>query len=188
VGKGGAVFDLDKFAWMAGEYLRADTLERVADRCLPFMARAGLVSPADAGPGGPGRARYLALIGMIRERITLYSEAPARLAWAFADDAAVVYAEDAEKGARKQPGAAETLSAYLAWLRPRVERGIDAAALREATKAWALERGLKLGALFQPLRCALMGEAGGPDLFDAMALLGAESVLARIEAGAARLR
>src|SRR6185436_14017763 len=42
VGKGGAVFDLDKFQWMAGEYVRADRLDRVADRCIPFLVQAGL--------------------------------------------------------------------------------------------------------------------------------------------------
>jgi glutamyl/glutaminyl-tRNA synthetase len=59
--------------------------------------------------------------------------------------------------------------------------------LRAASKAWVAERGVKIPALFQPLRCALTGEAGGPDLFDAMAALGAEGTLARLEAGVARL-
>ena len=41
--------------------------------------------------------------------------------------------------------------------------------------------------LFQPLRCALTGKAGGPDLFDVIALLGPERTLARLESGISRL-
>ena len=52
---------------------------------------------------------------------------------------------------------------------------------------WAAEKGLKLPAFFQPVRFALSGEVHGADLFDVMVLLGAESVLRRLEAGANRL-
>ena len=187
VGKGGAVFDLDKFEWMAGEYVRSDRLERVADRCIPFLAQAGLVEAPAIAAGGGRREWYLDAVALIRERIALYSEAPARLAWAFARDDELAYADDAEKAARKHADGAATLAAYAAWLKPRLERGVDAPALRDATKTWAAERGLKLPALFQPLRCALMGEAGGPDVFEAMKVIGGPSALRRIEAGARRL-
>ena len=46
---------------------------------------------------------------------------------------------------------------------------------------------LKFPALFQPLRCALTGAGGGPDLFDVMALLGEAATVARIERGLERL-
>ena len=42
-------------------------------------------------------------------------------------------------------------------------------------------------ALFQPLRCALTGQAGGPDLFDLIDLLGGPHALARIDAAKVRL-
>lgn len=60
-------------------------------------------------------------------------------------------------------------------------------ALGPATKAWVAERGQKLPALFQPLRCALTGRAGGPDLFTVMGLLGPEASARRIAAGIVRL-
>jgi glutamyl-tRNA synthetase len=185
--KGGAIFDPDKFLWMAGEYIRMDSAERVAERCAPFLAAAGLVDAAAIAAGGPERVRYVAAIALIRERIQLYSQAPERLAWLFAADGAVAFDGKAEQGARKHAGAAATLAAYRAWLAPRVAPRVDAAALRDDTKAWVAERGLKIPALFQPLRVALTGEPGGPDLFDVMAVLGAAATLARIDAGAQRL-
>ncbi len=43
------------------------------------------------------------------------------------------------------------------------------------------------GALFQPLRCALSGKAGGPDLFDVMEWLGGEACLRRLVSAIERL-
>ena len=178
VSKAGAVFDPEKFRWMAGEYIRADSVERVAERSAPHMAAAGYATDGDA---------YVAAVGLVQERVTLYSEVPEKLAWLFAEDDAVPFAEKAEKGARKHEGGAALLSDYLDWLRPQVESSVDAAALRDATKAWVGERGVKFPALFQPLRCALTGEAGGPDLFDTMSVLGAPRTITRIEVGIRRL-
>jgi glutamyl/glutaminyl-tRNA synthetase len=186
--KGGAIFDPDKLLWMAGEYVRMESVERVAERCAPFLAAAGLVDAAAiAAGGGAERARYVAAVALIQERIQLYSQAPERLAWLFAADGSVAFDGKAEEGARKHAAAAATLSAYRAWLAPRIAAALDAAAVREDTKAWVAERGLKIPALFQPLRLALTGDAGGPDLFDLMAVLGAGKTLARIDAGARRL-
>ncbi|MEM7310700.1 MAG: glutamate--tRNA ligase [Planctomycetota bacterium] len=185
VSKAGAIFDPDKFLWMSGEYLRADSVERIADRALPYLVERGLVAAADVEPGGPKRDWYVAAVALVQERISLYADVPDKLAWLFAADDAVEYAEKAEKNAKKH--GPEHLTAYLDWLRPRVESGVDAAALRDATKEWIGEHGLKFPMLFQPLRCALTGEPGGPDLFDTMTALGAESTLARIEAGLGRL-
>ena len=41
--------------------------------------------------------------------------------------------------------------------------------------------------LFQPLRCALTGLPGGPDLFEIMDLLGQPATLDRIRSGVERL-
>ena len=58
---------------------------------------------------------------------------------------------------------------------------------KDRTARWIAERCLKFPQLFQPLRCALTGQPGGPDLFDVMELLWAESTLRRIDVGLERL-
>jgi len=182
--KGGSVFDADKFLWMAGEYVRRDSVERVAERCAPFVVAAGLASAEELARRADW---YRAAVALEQERIRIYSEMPARLAPLFAPDHAVEYEEKAEQNARKHADRLEVLRAYLDWLAPRLADGVDAAALRDDTKAWVGERGLKFPQLFQPLRCALTGMAGGADLFDLMALLGAAAVKARLSRSLERL-
>jgi glutamyl-tRNA synthetase len=185
VGKRGAIFDPEKFLWMAGEYIRMDSLERVAERCAPFVAAAGLASAVELAER---RDWYLTVVATEKERIRTYAELPLRIGYLFAPDDEVPWEEKAAKNARRRPEAAETLARYVEWLRPRLEEGVRPDGLRAATRAWVEEQGLALPALFQPLRCALTGEAGGPDLFDVMALLGPERTLRRAERGVARLR
>src|SRR6185369_16727603 len=53
VQKAGAVFDLEKFRWMAGEYIRRETPEELAGHCAPFVVRAGLASEAELAQRRP---------------------------------------------------------------------------------------------------------------------------------------
>jgi glutamyl/glutaminyl-tRNA synthetase len=98
----------------------------------------------------------------------------------------VRYADDALAAVKKHAARVATLTSYLEWLAPRLEP-LEPAKLREETKAWIKAQNLAMPALFQPLRCALTGALGGVDLFDAMALLGAAHVRARIEHAVRRL-
>jgi glutamyl-tRNA synthetase len=184
VQKAGAIFDLDKFRWLAGEYIRRMTPEALADACAPFVVAASL---ATAEQLAARRAWFVEVAKSEQARIHVYSELPPRIAYLFQPDDAVAWADDALAAVRKHPQASATLDAFRAWLAPRVERGVDAAELRESSKKWAQERGLKLPAFFQPVRLALCGVVNGADLFEIMALLGPAAVLARLEHGSARL-
>jgi len=183
VSKGGSVFDVEKFQWMAGEYTRALAVPELADRCAPFVVAAGQMTDAELSDRTDW---YRRVVAEEQERIRLYSELPARIAHYFADDDSVEYEPKAEKGARKRDGRVETLTAYAAWLRERGAIG-DVEELGAATKEWISARELKIPELFQPLRCALTGMGGGADLFVLMDLIGFERTLARIEAGTTRL-
>jgi nondiscriminating glutamyl-tRNA synthetase len=184
VSKAGAIFDIEKFRWLAGEYIRRDTLEHFAALCAPFVVRAGLMTESEL------RARhawYLSIVAGEKERVHTYAELAEHIAYLFAADEKVVYDESAEKNARKHENRITVLRSFLEWLRPRLAQGVDAAALRDAAKLWVGEQGIKMPVLFQPLRCALSGLAGGPDMFDTMHWLGAERTLRRIEIAIERL-
>jgi glutamyl-tRNA synthetase len=184
VSKGGSILDMDKLRWLAGEYVRKEDVERLAEHCAPFVVRAGQMT---AGELAERCEWYLDVIRSEQERFQVYSELPERIAYLFAPDDAVEYEEKALKNSKKHDGAAETLRDFGAWVGEQLGEGVALPELGDGAKAWVQERGLKIPALFQPLRCALTGKGGGPDLFAIMALLGRESSLRRIEVGAARL-
>jgi glutamyl-tRNA synthetase len=184
VSKGGSIFDPEKFLWLAGEYVRSDTVENTAAGCAPFVIAAGLMTADELAARSDW---FQAVVAGVRERIRTYSELPERIAFLFAADEDVAYDDKALAGATKHEGWSDTLRDFADWLRPRLDAGETPDALRDATKAWVKERGLKFPQLFQPLRCALTGQPGGPDLFDVISWLGSEAALARIEVGRSRL-
>ena len=57
-----------------------------------------------------------------------------------------------------------------------------ASTLEEAIRTLAMERGLKLGQVAQPIRAALTGKATSPPLFEMMALLGRQESITRLRA------
>jgi glutamyl-tRNA synthetase len=61
--------------------------------------------------------------------------------------------------------------AKLAWQAPVLE---------EAVRAFAEQREVKLGAVAQPLRAALVGTLASPPIFEVMAVLGRKETLARL--------
>ena len=184
VTKSGAVFDIEKFNWLAGEYIKAENPETVAAHCAPFVIAAGLMSADDIEAR---RAWYETVAAAHRERIRTYAELPEWIAYLFGVDEEFAWDEKAEKNARKHEARVDLLTSYAEWLEPRVANGADADVLRDATKEWVKENELKFPQLFQPLRCALSGKPGGPDMFEIMGWLGAEASLKRIRAGAKRL-
>lgn len=184
VSKAGAVFDIDKFRWLAGEYLRKETPDELLAHCAPYLVASGLMSAADVR----ARAAWLqAVLAAEKERMHVYSELPARIAYLFADDAELVYEPEAEANARKHAERIAVLRDFRAWLAPQLAGAFEAAPLRDAMKTWTQERKVKLPQLLQPLRCALSGRPGGPDCFDMITWLGAERALRRIDRALARL-
>ena len=56
----------------------------------------------------------------------------------------------------------------------------DLSNVEEAMRGWIEERGEKVIRVLQPIRVAVTGKMVGPSLFDVLALLGKDAVLARL--------
>ncbi len=185
VSKGGSIFDPEKFKWMAGEYLRAEPLSQTAERSRPFVVAKELATEAELTERA---AWFERAVDTIRERVQLYSEVPSALDYLFAPDDAVPFDEKAEKGARKHgPDGLAVLVDLEDWLASHLSPGVGSEALGAELKSWVKQRGVKFPVAFQPLRCALTGKAGGPELADVLLLLGLERAQARLRAGQVRL-
>jgi glutamyl/glutaminyl-tRNA synthetase len=165
-----ASFDPDKLHWLAGEYMKRLPLPEKVAGCMPFLQRAGLADESQ-------RPRVEALVEACGERLKLFSDILAYAAPFLRET--VEYDGKAVEKRLKKPGAAELLRDFaqrLATVEP-----FDAPTLDRLLHDYCAERGLGAGELVHPLRVATTGSAVGIGLFEALAILGREVCLRRIE-------
>lgn len=171
----GPVFDIDKLNWLNGYYIRQLSPDELASRIVEHLVYTGVwVDPTDAD-----KAKMRAGAPLIQERLTLLSEAPAKLAFLFTPDADLQIADDARATLTDNTG--EVLDAAIGALEALPE-WTDAAI--QATLRAALVEGLgvKPKFAFGPVRVAISGSKVSPPLFESLAVLGRESSLVRLKA------
>ncbi len=171
IGKSGAVFDIEKLNWMNGHYLRQLSPERYAELARPFLEKAGL--PLNEFP-----PEYVTQVLLLeQERAKTLAELPGLVEFFFRDPESYD-----EKGIAKwfaREGAGELLAAIREALAGLSEFTHDST--ESAIRALAEARGEKVGPAIHTTRLAVTGKTAGPGLFETLALLGKERVLARIE-------
>jgi glutamyl-tRNA synthetase len=180
ISKGGALFDTDKLHFLCGDYIRQMRVLDLTDAVLPWLQKAGLVGQeipnGDAQTRG-SRAWLEQLVTAMQERLGLLSELPEKAAFLFTD--AVEHDAKAQK-ALAGDQARELLAKITAAL--EAETSFPPADWSIWIKARAEEYGVGMGKIMKPLRAALSGTLGGPELLDILTLLGRELSLARLRA------
>ncbi len=166
VSLGGPVFDLEKLRWLNGKYIREVlSLEEVAERVKPFLERAGFSWPDEA---------YLRrAVALMRPRFDTLKELPEKAPYFFTES--YPFSEGARAKLEEGLGVLKEVFPLL-----EAQENWGEAALEAFLRGFAAERGLKLGQVAQPLRAALTGSLETPGLFEIMALLGKERVIARL--------
>jgi glutamyl-tRNA synthetase len=175
VGRSPSRFDTPKLENLNGIYLRAaepaEVLAAVTS-ALPYLDGADDLraawSPAlaaklfDAMPGLKERAKTL--VELVDNARYLWAARPLTF------DAKASELLDGETRAMLA-ALAERLAGAEAW---------DASSTEAVVRAFADERGLKLGKVAQPLRAAVTGRTTSPGIFDVLAVVGREESLSRI--------
>jgi glutamyl-tRNA synthetase len=175
----------EKLRDMNGIYIRKLPVAEVAERMLPFLAKAGLVSDP---PTDDERAYLQQLTPMVHERLEELQQAPELLEFFFRAprpgpggyDPATLVPKKSEPAQ-----AADMLRAVHAAL-----NGLEIwspGALEEALRALCESLEVKPGPLFGAVRVAVSGRTVAPPLFDMLAALGRDEALARVAAAAAAL-
>ncbi|MFV0451254.1 MAG: glutamate--tRNA ligase, partial [Propioniciclava sp.] len=169
----GPVFDLDKLTWLNGHYIRSLSSDALADRILAHLAWTEEWTDPDP--------RVLETLRrgtpLIQERLTLLSEAPAKLAFLFTADTDLVI--DPAGDAALPAVTAEVLDAALAAL--EALDSWDHAAIEAALRGALIDGlGLKPRVAFAPVRVAVTGSRVSPPLFESLEVLGRTSSLARL--------
>jgi nondiscriminating glutamyl-tRNA synthetase len=157
VGHSAGIFDPEKLAWMNRHYMKAAAPGRLAAESARFFAARGFVTrSSDAA-----LAFIESLLPMAVGSVDRLEEIPERLSFLFAYHVEEALARPGVADVLHEPGAREVIAA--------LPTAIDGPLLnRETFRAMAArvrERtGQKGRALFHPIRVALTGEVGGPEL------------------------
>src|SRR5579884_1024592 len=176
VGRAAARFDRVKLDNLNGHYIReaddARLIALVAARLEPALGR-----PLTAGEGAVLARAMPALKPRAKTLVELTEKAAAYVAprpIAIAPDAAKALTADARRVLSELRGEL----AEAEW-RPQ--------ALEDRARKFAEAKGLKMGAVAQPLRAALTGSLASPGIFEVLDILGRDESLGRID-DAARSR
>jgi glutamyl-tRNA synthetase len=175
VHKRDTVFDLQKFAWLNGQHIMALSTEALVPHVLSFLVKAGLVIEAE----GTRRHPYiLQVVELLRERCRTLADFAVQGKFFFVEE--VAYNPEAvQKHWVKEP---EQIVQRLTWLRDGFAGLLpfDAEQVEAEIRRLAETHGLKAAQFIHPCRVALTGEMAGPSLFHLIAVLGKETVLARL--------
>jgi glutamyl-tRNA synthetase len=170
---GNAVFNPEKLEWFNQQHMQRLTAEDLARRTEPLLRERGLWRD---GFDGDERSWLLSLIELQKPRVRRLHDFADETPYLFGD--AVAFDEAA---VAKHLAGAEA-RALLADLAERLSstQPFDRHTLDTAMRAFAAERGLKVGAVIHPARVALTGRSVSPGLFEIMELLGRERTLKRL--------
>jgi glutamyl-tRNA synthetase len=170
-----ARFDLKKAEAINATHLRALPAGELAERLVPYLAAAGLVTD-------PATEEQRALVAqgtpLVQERMTTLGEAVGMLGFLFAGDRFTRDETDAADVLHTDDGrvvvktAHEALAALESW---------DVASIEQALRSALIENlGLKPRTAFGAVRVAVTGRRVSPPLFESLELLGREQSLARL--------
>ena len=166
VNRSPARFDSEKCAWLNQQHLLKLSPEDFIEAAKPFVADAGL--PVDD--------RYPAVAALVREKVRLLSEVPAAIGFLLSDS--FDFDPEAVEKVKGNAAAKDLLAALAGDFAALPEWSADTAKhqIGETAKA----AGAKPGQLMFPVRVALSGKSGGPDLGDILGILGRESCATRL--------
>jgi len=162
VGSSPATFDYAKLDWMNGVYLRALPAQEYADRLVGFLREQGIEWPEEM---------VRAAAPLVQEKIGRLDEFAGFAGFLFHDvepdpsllDARILHASEA------------ALGGVDAWTAETIE---------SALKQLCEDLGEKPRTVYLPIRVAVTGSRVSPGLYESLELLGRETSLERMRAGA----
>lgn len=175
IGRNPAIFDYDKLRWMNGEHIRRCDHGRLAELCRPFLAEAGIIGDP---PSEEENETLAALIPLMVERMHLLSDAPALMAPYFRDPE-----EPDAAGRRKWLTGSDARSRLTACVEAFSSDGspLTAECAEETINRVAESLGIPRAPVIHTVRVAVTGTMVGPGLFEALAVLGRERVVRRLQ-------
>lgn len=163
----GAIFDIEKFKWMNGEYIRSYEIDKLTELCLPFMRKAGF--------DVTDKEKAKRVVYVIRAKLTALNQIGAHAAQFYRG----TFDYSAEQKAVLEK---ETSKKILSLLLDKIEKlpEITDSNVKPLIQDIQSETGIKGKELYMPIRLALVAEEHGPDLGLVAFALGKEKVTERL--------
>jgi glutamyl-tRNA synthetase/nondiscriminating glutamyl-tRNA synthetase len=158
VGRSAGIFDVEKLAWVNRHYLRLADPARIVRLSLPYFQQSGFAHEPDA----QGWTYLESLMPMAMGSVDRLEEIPSRVRFLFAYDARTAIERPDVQEVLAESGAREVIHALADELQGAGR--LDREAFRAAAGRVRQKTGQKAKHLFHPIRVALTGEAGGPEL------------------------
>lgn len=171
--KSPALFDTQKLRWMNNQYLKQLEVDRLVELSLPHLVKTGKV---EENMDAEKMQWVRDLIVLHQEKMSYGAEIVELTDLFFKQD--IEYNEEAKEVLTEEQ-VPEVLKAFAEEIQSLDDFSADA--IKAATKAVQKGTGHKGKKLFMPIRVATTGQTHGPDLPQAIHLLGKETVLARLE-------
>jgi len=170
--KSPSMFDKNKLTWMNNQYIKKISLEEVVELALPHLQKAGLL-PQDLSEEQTAWAT--ALIALYHNQMSYGAEIVELSSLFFKDE--IEYDEES-----KEVLAGEQVPEVMASFKAQLEalENFDAPSIKAAIKAVQKETGHKGKNLFMPIRVVTTGQMHGPELADAIALIGKDKAIERV--------
>lgn len=166
VSKSGAKFDADKAKWFNNRYLQAMDDAELAQLIRPMIDEKGWETSDE----------YLVkVVAMVKEKVNFAPEILEVSEYFFTTPTSY----DEKVVNKKWKGDTPNIIADLAEVFDGLS-SFDADAIQARFSAFAEEKAVSPGSIMQPLRLSVSGMAGGPPIFDMLALLGKETVVQRM--------
>lgn len=175
-----AVFDAAKLKWMNSEYIKAADLDQVEELALPHLIEAGRLSE---NMSEADREWARELISLYHDQLNYGAEIVVLTELFFKQE--IDYDEEAMNvlEGEQVPEVLETFKKNLKELDEFTPENI-----KKQIKAVQKETGHKGKKLFMPIRVATTGQTHGPELPNAIHLLGLETVTVRLDDVLAKLQ
>ena len=171
--KSPSMFDKQKLTWMNNQYVKQMSLEEVVELALPHLQKAGRLPETLSAEEKQWATDVIALY---HEQMSFGAEITELTDLFFKDELA--YDEEATDVL-----SGEQVPEVMAAFKVQLEQMdvLEPDAIKAAIKAVQKETGHKGKNLFMPIRVVTTGQTHGPELPNAIALIGKEKVIARVE-------
>ncbi|KQU56613.1 glutamate--tRNA ligase [Bacillus sp. Leaf406] len=168
-----ALFDNQKLTWMNNQYMKALDLDQVVALAEPHLIKAGKIS---GNPTAEEHEWVRRVVGLYQEQMSFGAEIVELSEMFFKDD--LEYDAEA-KAVLDEEEVPEVLRAFLEEI--EALENYEAAEIKKSIKNVQKSTGHKGKKLFMPIRVAVTGQTHGPELPNAIELLGKDKVKLRLQ-------